>query len=208
MIENKNRGQQEAKQVGFFLYDDMDPLDFAGAFQVFASVNRIRPGAMQTFTFAFRLQPIRCANGLIITPESSFVDVMKIDLMIVPGGEGRRVPMANPMIQSQLRKLANQCEFIIGVSTGTLILAAAGILRDRQATTHWLALKELQERDDLIPYYSSKIVRAGRVLTCAGSSLAIDTSIYIIQETYGKHLADEVRSLIEHQHAKVPMTVF
>ena len=208
MIENKNRGQQEAKQVGFFLYDDMDPLDFAGAFQVFASVNRIRPGAMQTFTFAFRLQPIRCANGLIITPESSFVDVMKIDLMIVPGGEGRRVPMANPMIQSQLRKLANQCEFIVGVSTGTLILAAEGILRERQATTHWLALKELQERDDLIPYYSSKIVRAGRVLTCAGSSLTIDTSIYIIQETYGKHFADEVRSLIEHQHAKVPMTVF
>ena len=208
MIEDTSIGQQDVKQVGFFLYDDMNPLDFAGAFQVFASVNRIRPGVMQTFTFALRLQPIRCVNGLIITPESTFLDIIKIDLMIVPGGEGRKVPMANPMIQRQLRKLANQCEFVVGVSTGTLILAAAGILRERQATTHWLALKELQERDDLIPYNSSKIVRAGRILTCAGSSLAIATSIYIIQETYGKHLADEVRSLIEHQHAEVPMMAF
>ena len=195
------------KHVGIFLYDQVEPLDFVGAYQTFASVSRIRPASVALFTFSLRRQPVTCTNGLIVTPECTFDDISQIDVVIVPGGEGRRVPMANPMIISHLEKLFEKCEFIIGVSTGALILAAARILRGRQATTHWLTMKEFQQHDDLIPY-SGKIVRTGRVLTCAGSSLGIDTALYIVKEMYGQHLQHEVRVLMEHHHAEVPIAVF
>lgn len=195
------------KHVGVFLYDQVEPLDFVGAYQVFGSVSRIRPGSVALFTFALRRDPVTCTNGLIVTPECTFDDISQIDVLIIPGGEGRRVPMANPMIISNLERLFEKCEFIMGVSTGALILAAARLLRGRQATTHWLAMKELQQRDDLIPY-SGKIVRAGRLLTCAGGSLGIDTALYIVKEMYGQHLAHEVRVLMEHHHPEVPVAVF
>ena len=195
------------KHIGVFLYDQVEPLDFVGAYQTFASVRRIRPGSVELFTFALRRQPITCANGLIVTPECTFGDISQIDVLIVPGGEGRRVPMANPMIISNLNKLFEKCEFILGISTGAFILAAAKLLRGRQATTHWLTLKEFQQWEDLIPA-SGKIVRAGRVLTCAGSSLGIDTALYVIKEVYGQHLAHEARVLMEHHHPEVSVSVF
>ncbi len=202
--------KRAANQVGLFVFDDVDVGDFAGIYQVFSAVERIRPASFSIFTFALRLQPVICTGGLTIMPEYTFGDLemdTKMNILVVPGGEGRRMPISNPMIQSKLSTIADQCDFILGVSTGTLILAAAGVLRQRQVTTHWLSLTELQRREDVIPY-PGKIVQAGRVITCAGGALGVDVGLSVIRELYGQHLVTEVQSLIEYQSMETQLTKF
>ena len=202
--------KQAANQVGLFIFDDVDVGDFSGIYQVFSAVERIRPESFSIFTFALRLQPVICTGGLTIMPQYTFGDLemdTKMNILVVPGGEGRRMPVSNPMIQSKLGTVADKCDFILGVSTGTLILAAAGVLRQRQVTTHWLSLTELQRREDVIPY-PGKIVQCGRVITCAGGALGVDVGLSVIRELYGQHLVTEVKSLIEYQQAETQLTKF
>jgi len=201
---------KSANQIGILLFDEVEVGDFAGIYQVFSAVDRIRPGTMSMFTFALRLQPVVCTGGMTIMPKYTFGDLSRdaeMNILVVPGGEGRRIPVANPMVQAKLSTIADQCDFVLGISTGALILAAAGILRERQATTHWLALADLQRREDVIPY-PSKIVRAGRVITCAGGALGVDVGLYIVKEMYGQHLATEVKSLIEYQPVEIQPATF
>jgi transcriptional regulator GlxA family with amidase domain len=143
--------------IGIFIFDEVDPLDFVGPFEVFCRT-RLTPGAesrrsneaapFAVCTIAENSAPIITAGGLQIVPQFDFAGMPPLDLLVIPGGLG--TPINRPLLNNNhvidwIREKAGQAERVASVCTGALLLARAGLLRGRRATTHWSALELLAE---------------------------------------------------------------
>jgi len=129
--------------VGIFIFDGVEVLDFAGPFEVF-SRTRLMPGAesrrseesapFRVFTVAKSHAPITTTGGLTVIPHHGFADAPKIDLLVVPGGWGTRPLFNDPETLDWIRRTASGARQVTSVCTGSLLLAKAGLLTGRRAT--------------------------------------------------------------------------
>ncbi len=139
-------------QVGILVFDDVEVLDFAGPFEVF-SRTRTTPGLesrrsedsapFNVFTVAPRPGPIVATGGLKVVPHCDFATSPAIDVLVVPGGFGTRPLLEDAEVLNWLRRTAGSAERVTSVCTGALLLAQAGLLAGRRATTHWSSLARL-----------------------------------------------------------------
>jgi transcriptional regulator GlxA family with amidase domain len=128
---------QEQKTVAFVLYPGLTLLDLVGPLQVFASLrqfnNQYRPVVV-----AERIEPMPTDGPLTVTADRTFGDVPDPEVVIVPGGGAPTIKaMGNQLVGDYLRQAADTVPVVGSVCTGALIVAAAGLLEGRQATTHW-----------------------------------------------------------------------
>lgn len=194
--------------VGIVIFDGVEVLDFAGPFEVF-SRTRLVPGVesrrseesapFQVFTVAKSATPIVATGGLNVLPRHAFADAPAIDLLVVPGGFGTRALLQDSETLDWIRRVAGEARTVTSVCTGSLLLAKAGLLRGRRATTHWGALDLLTSLDPAV-----KVERAGRVvddgiISSAGVASGIDMAFYVVESLCGPAVADETAHYIEYR---------
>ena len=199
--------------VGILIFNDVEVLDFAGPFEVF-SRTRLMPGAesrrseesapFRVFTVAKSHAPISTTGGLTVIPHHGFADAPKIDLLVVPGGWGTRQLFNDPETLDWIRRAASGARQVTSVCTGSLLLAKAGLLTGRRATTHWNALDLLAGLDVGKVEPELRVVDDG-IITSAGVASGIDMAFYVVERLYGVEVADETAHYIEHRRTAGPL---
>jgi transcriptional regulator GlxA family with amidase domain len=197
----------EKLNVGILLFDDVEVLDFAGPFEVF-SRTRLTPGAesrrdedsapFQAFTVAKTKQKIRAVGNLVVEPHYSFSDAPQIDIAVIPGGWGSRKVMEDPEVLSWVQRVAQSARYTTSVCTGALVLARAGLLAGRRATTHWAAYDLLESLDEGVKVIRDVRVVKDGVFSSGGVSAGIDMAFALVEEICGLSVADETAHYIEY----------
>jgi transcriptional regulator GlxA family with amidase domain len=191
------------KNIAILLFDDVEVLDFAGPFEVFAVTDELRGGeAFNVFTVAEVRRPIRARNGLSVNPDRDFDSCLAPHLLIVPGGQGTRALLKNERTLAWIRAVAAPAELVMSVCTGSLVLAQAGLLDGMRATTHhtcFALLRELFPRTEVIE--TARFVDNGKFLTAAGISAGIDCSLHVVTRLLGSDAATTTARYMEYQPA-------
>ncbi len=192
--------------VGIFIFEDVEVLDFAGPFQVF-SRTRLTPGVesrrsddtapFRVFTVAAHLGTVVAIGGLRVLPEFDFKSAPPIDLLVVPGGFGTRLLLENRPVLEWIGQVARRARHVTSVCTGSLLLARAGLLKGRRATTHWGALDLLASLDPTMTVERECRVVEDGVVTSAGVSAGIDMALAVVESICGRAVADETAKYIE-----------
>lgn len=142
---------------------------------------------------------VTCAKGMRIVAQHSFADAPAIDVLIHPGGQGTRPLMVDEDHLRWVRAQRETATLLASVCTGSLVLAAAGLLRDRPATTHWASLDLLAQTDPSIRLdRSARYVDDGDVLTSAGVSAGIDLALHLVARLASSERAAQVRRGIQY----------
>lgn len=198
----------ETLNVGILLFDNVEVLDFAGPFEVF-SRTRLQPGVearrsdegapFRVFTVARTRDPITATGGLTVVPRHGFADAPRIDLLVVPGGFGTRRLLNDEETLDWIRRTAAAARQVTSVCTGSLLLARAGLLQGRRATTHWGALDLLDSLDAGVTVERTSRVVDDGVITSAGVASGMDMAFYIVETLFGREVADETARYIEYR---------
>ena len=158
-------------QIAILLYDRFTVLDAIGPYQVLSGV----PDAEVVFV-AEHPGPIRDQVGsLVLSAPADLADVPRPDIVVVPGGPGQNGQMQDGPVHEWLRAADQASTWTTLVCTGSLILAAAGLLAGRRATSHWTALDELGSLG--VTPVSERVVFDGKYVTAAGVSAGIDMGL-------------------------------
>ena len=190
----------KTRNVGIFIFPDVEVLDFCGPFEVFSVAGyQVAPGAFEVFTVAQTAGPLLARNGLNVVPKYAFADAPPIDLLLIPGGQGTRQLVKNNQVLDWIGERAESAELVMSVCTGALLLAKRGLLEGLSATTHHLAIDLLRAlapdttvRDDV------RVVDNGRVITSAGVAAGIDMSFHVLAKLLGRELAEKTARYIEY----------
>jgi transcriptional regulator GlxA family with amidase domain len=187
--------------VGIMLFPDAEELDWAGPWEVFTMAAMGRDD-LKVVTVAQTAEPVRCAKGLRVLPDHGFEDCPKLDLVLVPGGQGTRTEVDNPVLLEWLAKVGAQCQWVTSVCTGSMLLHAAGLARGKRITTHWGYLEALRERaPDADVLEKVRYVRDGRVVTSAGVSAGIDMSLWLVGQIFSVEHARNTQRFMEYDPA-------
>jgi transcriptional regulator GlxA family with amidase domain len=186
--------------IGIVIFNGAEELDFVGPYEVFSILNTLdNKKRVNVFTIAEEKTLVHCANNLKVMPDFSFKDAPKIDVLLIPGGDGRRKEMHNERLRDFVLKTAEKAKYITSVCTGAFILAEAGLLDGRKATTWKGALHELDEYEK-IEVIKERFVDEGTVITSAGVTAAIDMALYIVELLFGIDARKFVAAEIEYKY--------
>ena len=193
------------KTVAIFIFDEVEVLDFAGPYEVFA-VTGAQTQAFDVFTVAETDQPVRARNGLMVLPTHSFATAPRADIVVIPGGYGTRPLLQNEGVIAWVRKMDQEAQLTLSVCTGSLLLGRAGLLDGLAATTHHLAFEELRKcapKSEIRE--GARLVDNGRIVTSAGVSAGIDMSFHIVARELGQEAAQKIARYIEYPWPRAGM---
>ena len=179
-----------AKQCGIVLFPGYTGLDVIGPHEVLARTS------LTCVLIAATTAPVVSDRGLRITPDHDFASAPELDVLVVPGGPGQSPGMDDPALIAFIAARAARARWVLGVCTGSLLLAQAGLLHGRPATTHWLAMEELG-RLGAEPTMQ-RTVWSDNVLTGAGVSSGIDAALELVARMFGDDEAERVTLAIEY----------
>ncbi|MCB8877268.1 DJ-1/PfpI family protein [Acidisoma silvae] len=179
--------------IVFPLFPGVTQLDFTGPFQLFAQTPGLRPIAA-----SLGGAPI-AAQGLTFADLTPLEEIARADVICVPGGGGVTDAMQNPAYMEEVARLAASARYITAVCTGSLILAAAGLLVGKRATSHW-AWRDSLALFGAIPE-NARVVRDGHILTGGGVTAGIDFALTVIAELTDAETAQVVQLGLEYAPA-------
>jgi transcriptional regulator GlxA family with amidase domain len=194
-------GYRNRVRVAIAVFDGAEELDFAGPWEVLSYWAREVAGAgVEVICVGPTAEPIRAAKGLRVLPEQSWHDCGQLDLFVLPGGRGTRSFLSTGHeLHAVLHAGAAAGTLMTSVCTGSLVFAAAGLLRDLAATTHWRYLDQLAELDPSIDVRpAQRYVDAGDVVTAAGVSAGIDMALHLVARLDSIDAAKAVRRGIQY----------
>ena len=186
--------------IGVALFEGAEELDWAGPWEVLAAWALQWPDdGVHVFTLAREDRPVTCAKGLRVLPDETWETAPPLDVLVYPGGRGTRRELEDEAVLDWIRGLAAGDTVVASVCTGSLVLAAAGLLDGKPATTHWGSL-------ELLPTLGRKIevrpddrfVDNGNILTAAGVSAGIDMALHLVARLHSTERAREVRRYIQY----------
>jgi putative intracellular protease/amidase len=179
-------------QIAILLYHRFTVLDAIGPYQVLSGL----PGAETVFV-AERPGPIRDEVGsLVLSAKAGLADIPRPDIVVVPGGPGQNDQMQDGPLHEWLRAADQASTWTTSVCTGSLILAGAGLLAGRRATSHWMALDELAGLG--VTPVSDRVVSDGKYVTAAGVSAGIDMALTLAGRVAGDDIAQAIQLMIEY----------
>ncbi len=198
----------QRKRVGIVIFDEVEVLDFCGPFEVF-SVTRLHeerrreePSPFEVLLVAKGPGTVTTTGGMQVLPHQTFSNCPRLDLLVVPGGWGTRREAKNAVMLDRVRAWGGEVETLTSVCTGSLVLAAAGLLDGRRATSHWRFLDQLQQDFPAINVeYHQHVVEDGNIITSAGISAGIDMALRIVARYHGETIA---RATARHMEYPFP----
>jgi transcriptional regulator GlxA family with amidase domain len=174
------------------LFDRFTALDAVGPYEVLSSL----PGAEVVFA-AHRPGPVVNEKGTLrLTADAALADVAQPDVIVVPGGPGQDAHMADEALLGWLRAADSRSAWTTSVCTGSLLLASAGLLKGRRATTHWLAMDKLAGLG-AVPA-AGRVVTDGKYMTAAGVSAGLDMALTLAGKLAGDSVAQSVQLALEY----------
>jgi transcriptional regulator GlxA family with amidase domain len=187
-------------RIGVYLFDGAEELDWAGPWEVLAAwAQQFPDDDVEVVTVARTAGTIVCAKGLRVLADRAWADAGKLDVVVVPGGVGTRRELADGDVLAWLRDLYGNGTLTTSVCTGSMVLAAAGLLRDRPATTWWGALDRLAALDETIEIRpDDRFVDSGEIVTAAGVSAGIDMALHLVARLHSVERAREVKRYIQY----------
>lgn len=199
-VEGQRTGEtRRVRKVAILLFDEVEVLDFSGPYEVFAMAGK-QGGDFELFTVAEDVRAIRAVGGLKLLPDYAIRECPRPDLLIVPGGMGTRREVSNLALLEWIAATAEECELLLSVCTGALLLAAAGLLAGLDITTHHNAIPLLRElapksariRED------ARYTDNGRILLSAGVSAGLDISLHALERLFGQERALQAAGQMEY----------
>ncbi|MBE5107824.1 DJ-1/PfpI family protein [Bacillus thuringiensis] len=193
--------------VGILLFDDVEVLDFAGPFEVF-SVTKYPEQHVDTpesKPFLVKLVSetgdlVQARNGLKVQPDYSLENAPHFDILVVPGGPGaREKEIYNEKIIQWISHRMGNVELMTSVCTGALLLAKAGILNGKVATTHWANYARLENEFPAVTVKRNvKFVDEGNIVTSGGISAGINMAFHIVKRLLGSKIAQTTAKRMEY----------
>jgi transcriptional regulator GlxA family with amidase domain len=188
------------KHIGIVLFPEVEELDAVGPWEVLSAWTRQFPDDGYSVTCLSESGGrVVCAKGLAIEAHHSFADAPAFEALIYPGGQGTRRQLDAEETLEWVRSQRNSVPLLTSVCTGSLVYAAAGLLKGLPATTHWASLDRLAELDPSIDVRrDERFVDAGDVITSAGVSAGIDMALHLVVRLAGAERARQVRRYIQY----------
>ncbi|MGQ4669055.1 DJ-1/PfpI family protein [Metabacillus halosaccharovorans] len=191
------------RTVGILLFNEVEVLDFAGPFEVFSIATLLesneKPFIVKTISENGELVTAR--NGLKVKPDYSFANHPSFDIVIIPGGFGaEQIEINNSSVIEWIKNQQSRVEFMTSICTGALLLAKAGILDGKKATTHWMDIDRLeQEFPNISVQRGVKFVDEDSIITSGGISAGINMSFHLISRLHGKDVAIKTAKRMEYE---------
>ena len=189
-----------ARTVAILAFDDMEVLDFAGPYEVFNVAGELGEGSpFSVFSVGLTGAPVVGRGGFTVLPTHPLADAPPPDVLVVPGGAGTRPLLHDERLLAWLRDRAAEVELLLSVCTGALLLAQAGLLERRRATTHHDAFDELAAISPTTHVVrGQRFVRSAEtILTSAGVSAGVDLSLHAVQLLAGPETRDRTAAEME-----------
>jgi len=181
--------------IAFLVYPELTLLDLVGPLQVLKELQS--QGPFQAVTVGERVEPMATDSGLRIQPERTFAELSQPFALIVPGGVlGPFKAMVNDALMDYVRAAAATATVVGSVCTGSLILAAAGLLDGRRATTHWTSLTQLAKLG--AKPVKERWVEDGKFITSAGVSAGIDMAVALAARLTDEKTARTIQLILEY----------
>ena len=186
--------------IGVALFDGAEELDWAGPWEVLAAwAQQWSDDGVRVFSLAREDRVVTCAKGLRVPPDETWETVPPLDVLVYPGGRGTRAELRDEAVLDWMRGISRSGAVVASVCTGSLVLAAAGLLDGKPATTHWQSLELLPTLGaDIDVRPDDRFVDNGEVITAAGVSAGIDMALHLVARLHSPERAREVRRYIQY----------
>lgn len=194
----------EPMNIGIYIYDQAEVLDFSGPFEVFTTASRVCPDndPFQVFLIGETGETIAARAGYSINPSCGFQDHPRLDLLMVVGGY-HYDEMEKENVLAWIAEQAGQARYVASVCSGTWLLARAGVLTEEKVTTHWMDIESLQESfPQLRVQANARWIDEGRIITSAGISAGIDMSLHLVEKFHSPDLAQKTARQMEYDWRK------
>ncbi len=189
-----DRAEQERWKVGIVVYDGMEILDFAGPGEVFAATG----DHFEVFTVAERREPILSQGFVRILPDHTIGESPRPDILVIPGG-GTRPLRESEAMMSWIGRTADQAEIVMTVCSGAFVLAQAGLLDGREATTWYGAIDHFRRAaPKTVVHENVRFVDNGKFITTAGVSAGIDGALHVVSKLLGPDPAEQTAAYMEY----------
>ena len=197
------------RNVAILLFDEVEVLDFAGPFEVFAVTDELRGhDTFNVFTLAESTTAVRARNGLKVVADYALQNqpvgtgCPAPHLLVIPGGFGTRALLEKPALLEWVRTTSQAAELTLSVCTGALVLGKAGLLDGLRATTHhecFDLLRQVAPRTTVVE--TERFIDNGRILTAAGISAGIDCALHVVERLLGTDAATATARYMEYRRA-------
>ena len=197
----------DRRRVGILVFPEVEVLDFCGPFEVFSATRldedrrREDPSPYEVTLVSDSRDVVTATGGLKVVPAHDLDDCPALDLLLVPGGWGTRKAMSNVRLVAWIAERSKRASTLASVCTGSLLLAKAGLLDGRRATTHWKVLDEMRRLFPAVAVVDDEhVVEDGGVLTSAGISAGIDLSLRVVAGHHGEAVARATSRHMEYPY--------
>jgi len=186
--------------AGILVFNDVEELDFTSPFEVLSYVKKIKPDSINVWLIGTDEKTVKGFNGLRFIADYTIDDCPNLDVLVIPGGQGRKTAMKKTKGLNFVNSRYSELKYLSSVCTGSFIIASAGLLKDKHATTYHTAFDELSEMGVLVE--KSKVVQDGKIITGAGVSSGIDVALFLVSKLFDETTAQEVADKIEYNWHK------
>ena len=186
----------DKKSIGVLIFDEFELLDVFGPLEMFGLMKE----CLTVHLVSEAKGVVSSSAGPRSVADHCFADGHKYDIVVVPGGIGTRTLVNNETILRWIRQQSQTAEYVTSVCTGSALLAKAGVLNGKRATTNKLAFEWATSQSDSVLWVrEARWVIDGRFMTSSGVSAGIDMSLSLLATLYGKEIAQKVAVLAEYQ---------
>jgi putative intracellular protease/amidase len=185
----------ETKRLGVILYPDFELLDVFGPLEMFGNLT----GQVEVTMVSERAGTVRSAQGPSVVTDYGFTDCPRLDMYLVPGGMGTRVELENEALLQFVRDRTKEVEYAMTVCTGTAILAKAGVLDGRKATTNKMLFPWVSAQGPKVEWIKeARWVEDGKFVTSSGVSAGMDMALAVIARLTSKQVSETLAVATEY----------
>ena len=188
------------RNVGIFIFDDAEVLDFAGPFEVFAVTSEVNNFELfEVFTVAQTLDPISAVNGLSVNPTYDFKTCPDVDILIISGGNGTNQQINIKSVLDWIEEVHQKTEYTLSICSGSRLLGVLGVLNNQPYCTHHQVYADMEKIVPTgHPQQDKRFVGFDKVFTSGGISAGIDLSFHIVELLYGSDVAAKTAKYMEY----------
>jgi cyclohexyl-isocyanide hydratase len=184
-------------ETAVVIFPDVEELDFVGIWQVLGTTQHLSKGKyFKLKTVGTTKEPIKCAHGLTVLPDDFLINLSKYDVIVIPGGPGTSEVIKNEVLLNQIRKAYKTRRLVCSVCTGAFVLAKAGVLKGKKATTYHTEIDKLRKYG-AVPV-KERVVAQDNLITGAGVSASLDVGVRIVKKMLGAESARKICEWIEY----------